>query len=87
MVRLVPMSETDFQAYLPEAIQGYAEEHVTAGDWHPSEARERSEKEFQQLLPDGVASKDQYLFSIVDASTSAKVGMIPNVQLFFDVSF
>ncbi len=76
MVHLLPMSESDFQIYLARAVQEYADEHVKAGNWHSSEAREQSEKEFQQLLPDGVASQDQYLFFIVDATTGAKVGMI-----------
>jgi len=76
MVRLVPMSKSDYQAFLESGIQRYAEEHVKAGNWHPSEALEKSRKEHQQLLPDGVATKNQYLFSIADEETGSKVGMI-----------
>lgn len=76
MVRLVPMTETEFHAYLEDDIQRYAEEHVKAGNWHPAEALERSRKEHQRLLPDGLASKKQYLFSIEDDALGAKVGMI-----------
>lgn len=75
MVQLVPMTESDLHVYLQNAIEEYAQEHVKAGNWHPSEALQQSEKEFQQLLPDGVASKDQYLFSIIDA-TGLKVGLL-----------
>ena len=76
MVQLIPMMESDLQIYLPNAIEEYAQEHVRAGNWHPSEALQKSEKEFQQLLPDGVASKDQHLFSIVDDTTGTKVGIL-----------
>jgi hypothetical protein len=64
MVRLVLMTETEFQAYLEYDVRRYAQEHIKAGHWHPSEALEKSRKEHQRLLPNGLASEDQYLFSI-----------------------
>lgn len=76
MVRLVPMSESDFEMYLERAVRNYADDHVRAGNWHPSEALARSEQQFRQLLPDGVASKDQHVYSIEDTATQAIVGMI-----------
>lgn len=76
MVQLLPMTESDFHLYLQNAVEEYAQDHVRAGNWHPSEALQRSEKEFHDLLPDGVASKDQYLYSIVDDTTGAKVGIL-----------
>lgn len=76
MVQLIPMTASDFQIYLQNSVEEYAQEHVKAGNWHPSEALQQAEKEFQQLLPDGVASKDQHLFSIVDDTTGMKVGML-----------
>ncbi|CUS04046.2 GCN5-related N-acetyltransferase [Candidatus Promineifilum breve] len=76
MVQLLPMTASDFHIYLRNAVDEYAQDHVKAGNWHPSEALQRSEKEFQELLPDGVASKDQYLFSIVDGITGMKVGIL-----------
>jgi ribosomal protein S18 acetylase RimI-like enzyme len=72
----MPMTETEFQAYLEEDIQRYAEEHVKAGNWHPSEALEKSRREHQQLLPEGLASRNQYLFSIVNEELGARVGII-----------
>jgi RimJ/RimL family protein N-acetyltransferase len=76
MVRLAPMTEIEYQAYLESDIQRYAEEQVKAGNWHPSEALEKSRKEHQQLLPDGLATKDKYLFSVQDQDTGSKVGVI-----------
>ncbi len=76
MVQLIPMSEAEFQDYLSDAIKEYAQEHVTAGNWHPSEALAKSEKEYQQLLPDGPSSKNQYLYAIQDKETGSMVGML-----------
>jgi RimJ/RimL family protein N-acetyltransferase len=76
MVRLVPMTKTEFQAYLKCDTQRYAQEHIKAGDWHPSEALEKSREEHHRLLPNGLASKNQYLFSIEAEELGAKVGII-----------
>jgi ribosomal protein S18 acetylase RimI-like enzyme len=76
MVRLIPMSETDFQVYLAYAINDYAQEHIKAGNWHPSDALQKSEKAYQQLLPQGLASKNQNLYSIQANETGAKVGIL-----------
>ena len=72
MVQLVPMTEAEFQAYLEPAIADYAAEHVKAGRWSQAEALEESRKEFMQLLPDGLNTANQHLFSIKDdAGTNA----------------
>ncbi len=76
MVRLVPMTEKEFQAYRRRSVKEYAQEHIRAGNWHPSEALQKAEKEFLQLLPDGVASKNHYLFSLEDDHVGVQVGMI-----------
>jgi RimJ/RimL family protein N-acetyltransferase len=76
MVKLIPMTETEFKAYLEEDIHKYAEANVEAGYWHPSEAMEKSKQAHARLLPDGVATKSQYLFSVFNEDTGEKVGMI-----------
>ncbi len=76
MVQLIPMTENEFKDYLRSSVEEYAQEHVRVGNWDPTEALQKSEREFQQLLPQGVQSKDQHLFSIVDDATGAKVGIL-----------
>lgn len=76
MVRLIPMTEDQFQAYLQRGVAEYAQEHVKTGNWHPSEALQKSAAQYQQLLPDGLASKNQHLFSIQDESSEAIVGLL-----------
>lgn len=76
MIQLVPMTDSEFQIYLKHSVETYAQEHVKAGNWSPTEALQKAEKEFQQLLPDGVASTKQHLFTIKDSQTGEKVGLI-----------
>ena len=76
MIRLTSMTAADFQAYLEEDTERYAQERVRAGDWHPSEALQKSREEHQQLLPDGLATKNHYLLSIEDEALGSKVGVI-----------
>jgi hypothetical protein len=66
MVNLVPMTQAEFEAYREPAIRAYARDHVQAGNWSPEEALHRADSSYRELLPDGVATPDQYLFTIRD---------------------
>ena len=76
MLRLVPMSEATYQAYLEVTVREYAEDKIKAGNWQPEEALERSAQEFRKYLPDGVATKGNTLYDIEDEALGIKVGMI-----------
>ena len=76
MIRLEPMSDATYQAYLAVTVREYAEDMIKAGNWQPEEALERSTQDFQKLLPDRVATKDNYLYDIIDETLGLKVGMI-----------
>jgi ribosomal protein S18 acetylase RimI-like enzyme len=76
MIKLVPLQQEDFKPYLERGIREYADDHVRNGNWTAEEALERSRKEFDQLLPDGVNSKDQFLYSIIDDPDGNKVGLL-----------
>lgn len=76
MVQLIPMTETEFQMYRKRSVAEYAQEHVQAGNWHPSIALKNAERQFMGLLPKGLASKNQHLFSIQDAQNGLKVGIL-----------
>ena len=66
MITLVPMPQGDFEIFLEHGIREYAEDHVRNGNWPADGALERSKKEFEHYLPDGLDSKDQYLWSLLD---------------------
>ena len=78
MVHLDPMSESQFQAYLSTAVENYAQEHVKAGDCAPEDALMVAQKDYRELLPDGLQSKNIFLFSIRDDALDQNpiVGMI-----------
>jgi ribosomal protein S18 acetylase RimI-like enzyme len=66
MVSLRPMTEDEFQSFLAEDIPTYAAEKVRAGTWKPEEAISRSKDEHAQLLPGGLHSPHQHLYTIED---------------------
>lgn len=72
---LVPMTEAEYTAYLGEATPAYAADKVASGQWSQAEALALSQQGFTELLPQGPATRDHYLFTIRDAGGSA-VGMI-----------
>lgn len=76
MVRLVPMSPTEFEAYLESSVQEYAQEHVRAGNWSAEKALQMAEESFHRLLPDGLATANQYLLTIEDETLGEKVGVL-----------
>ena len=76
MVKLIKMQQEDLEPYLERGIREYAEDHVRNGNWTVEESLERSRKEFEQLLPEGVNSRDQFLYSIVDETEDNKIGLL-----------
>jgi ribosomal protein S18 acetylase RimI-like enzyme len=75
MVKLEPIQQEHFDRFLERGIREYAEDHVRNGNWPAEGAIERSRKEFENLLPDGIHSRDQYLWSIVDEAGN-KIGVL-----------
>jgi len=69
-----PIQQEDFEKFLEREIHGYAEDHVRNGNWSPPGALEPSGKEFEHYLPDGIHSKNQYLYSILVEDN--KVGVL-----------
>lgn len=75
MIQLKPLQQADFEKFLEREVHGYAEEHVRNGNWPAEGSLERSRKEFERLLPDGIHSEHQYLWSLVDESDN-KIGVL-----------
>ena len=75
MIKLEPIQQEDFERFLEREIRVYAEDHVRNGNWPAEGANERSRNEFEHYLPDGIRSKDQYLYSIVDGHEN-KIGIL-----------
>ena len=76
MIRLVPMTESEFEIYLEKAVPEYANDNVQAGYWSEEEALERSRKAFNNLLPQGVKTENNYLFRVQSEENGEKIGMV-----------
>ncbi len=64
VVTLKPMNQEEFQQYISYAIEDYAKDKVTSGNWSEDEAIDLSKKAFARLLPKDEKSEFNYLFSI-----------------------
>jgi GNAT superfamily N-acetyltransferase len=76
VVDLIPMTEDQFHSYLGSAIANYAQESVRAGNVAPDQAFQMAEGQFDSLLPAGLDTPDQYLFSIRDPAQGQQVGYL-----------
>lgn len=70
------MTREQFDAWLPSAIAGYAAEHVRTGRWSEDEALDRSREEHSKLLPQGPATPEHRMWTIVRSSDRQPVGML-----------
>lgn len=75
MVTLEPIQQEDYERFLEREVRSYAEDHVRNGNWEAEGALERSRKEFERYLPDGINTPDQYLWSITDEAQH-KIGVL-----------
>lgn len=81
MILLQAMKEHEYTLWIQESIKEYAEEKTIAGNFQKETSLEQAENEFNQLLPDGLKSKDHYLFTLIDGENQEDVGSLwINVQ-------
>jgi RimJ/RimL family protein N-acetyltransferase len=76
MIRFKPFDPVEFKAYSEIAGKQYAEEKVKSGNWEKENAPALAEREFKALLPNGIETKDNYLYSILEEKSNEKVGFI-----------
>ena len=74
MSKLIPMTQPEYEIYLEHLIPDYAADNVRAGYWDESEALEKSRQQTASLLPQGLQTKDHYIYNLVDGDQI--VGMI-----------
>lgn len=75
MIRLNKMTQFEFDAYYPRALQRLADELGKARDLSPSKALELAKKSFDGLFPDGrIDVADQFIYNI--DSNGTRVGVL-----------
>jgi RimJ/RimL family protein N-acetyltransferase len=76
MIQLRTMTESEYQVYLDNLHTGYADEQVKAGSWPADQALELAKAEIRETLPDGLASKNNFLYSLIAPDESLPVGVL-----------
>jgi RimJ/RimL family protein N-acetyltransferase len=76
MVQLIPMNKADYEQFLEWAVSDYAQEQVRAGTWKQEDAQQLADKAFESLLPEGLASPNQYLYVLVDETLDRHIGFL-----------
>ena len=76
LIRFEPMTEVEFAAYVESAIPGYARDKVASGQWTEGESLSLSRAGYAELLPQGIGTPDNFLYTLRDAATDGKVGVL-----------
>ena len=72
---LRPMTQAEYVAWLKETIPAYAADKVASGQWSEDESLQLSKKNLEELLPQGLTTPDNFLYTIED-SDSNPVGVL-----------
>lgn len=75
-VTLRPLTDDEYRNWYDQSVIAYGKQHAATGYMTEEEAAAMARREFRQLLPEGRASKDQYLYAITDPADPEYVGVI-----------
>jgi ribosomal protein S18 acetylase RimI-like enzyme len=69
------MTDAAYAAWRERSVREYAAEHVKSGGWTAEEAPAMAEAQFAQIMPNGLATPGQFLWTVRDA-TGADAGIL-----------
>jgi ribosomal protein S18 acetylase RimI-like enzyme len=75
-MQLDPMTQGEFDEYLSTAVDEYVRTTARAVSRPVEDVEERARKDFEELLPRGLESANQHLFTARLATAGAPVGMV-----------
>ncbi len=70
------MTEDEYLVFLEKSIPDFAADKVASGQWPEAEALALSRKAYEELLPQGIATPNNHLFTVRDPATGAKLGVL-----------
>jgi ribosomal protein S18 acetylase RimI-like enzyme len=73
-LRLRPLREDEFDDYVTRGRASYARDMIDQGGIPEQAARAKAERDWQNLLPEGLSSPGQYLFALEDTASGERVG-------------
>jgi len=62
-LQLLPISESEYAIWVVQSHHQYREENIKNG-MTAEEAQKKTNEDFQRLLPEGVKSKDNYIYAV-----------------------
>lgn len=65
---LRPITEDEYTSWLETVVPEYASDKVASGQWPEESAVELSRKEYAELLPQGPATANNHMFTVLDAA-------------------
>ena len=75
-VRLIELDDAPYREYRKHLVRDYAADKVRAGVWSKSEAESRAAMDVDELLQEGPATRNHFLYSVRDESAGAEVGIV-----------
>ena len=63
---LVAMTEAEYASFREATIPGFAADKVASGQWSAEQSLELSRQAFEELLPEGLRTPNNYLYSVRD---------------------
>lgn len=75
-VQFREMSGEEFKIFFENSINDYANDLIKSSDLTMEEASAEAKREFTEMLPNGLGTKDNALRNIVDAAEEKTVGVI-----------
>ena len=66
-MKLQALDQSRYEAWMEQSIRGYAESNIESGRWDASDAMEKSERSYVDLLPEGLATPNHSIFELFAA--------------------
>ncbi len=76
MINLRRVTAAEFDVFLKICIPQFAANKVRSGNWPKEGALERSQREFAQLLPQGLATPHHHFFAVIQESQGKRLGWL-----------
>ena len=75
-VRLRPVREHEWTAFVETGKVEYARDLVENGGFSPEAAAEKAEHDYTSVVPDGLATEGHFIFAVEDAETGERIGRL-----------
>ncbi|WP_413290754.1 GNAT family N-acetyltransferase [Bdellovibrio sp. HCB337] len=76
MIKLRKMTSEEYTEYRKFSVANYADEKQKGEGLTPEEALKVAQDSYERLLPQGLETPDQFLFSVIEDATQKPVGML-----------